>query len=81
MWNLIQDIQTCVTAIRKIEYNVVRGFDGVTNNFRFETLLKMYRCLKGKPYEYQQFVGSIAKKQAAVAEAEEGMFALDLSLF
>ncbi len=52
---------------------MVRGFDGVTNNFRFETLLKMYRCLRGKPYEYQQFVGSIAKKQAAVAAPEEGM--------
>lgn len=68
----LKDLQTCVAAIERIEENVVRGFDGLTNEFRFETLLAVYACLAGKPYTYQPFAGSIAKKLPKVDKASQG---------
>lgn len=67
-----QDLQTCVTAIQEIEEDVVRGFGGLTDEFRFETLLNIYACLAGQPYKYQDVVGSIAKKLAVVDHPVEG---------
>ncbi len=61
-----------MAAIEEIEENVVRGFDGLSNEFRFETLLSMYACLAGKPYTYQNIVGSIAKKQEVVENPAKG---------
>lgn len=69
-----QDLQTCVKALHAIEENVVRGFDGLSNEFRFETLLRVYACLAGRPYTYQQFVGSIAKKNPVVTNPAQGLY-------
>lgn len=58
-----KDLQTCIEAIHALEVNVVRGFDGLSNNLRFQTLLKAYHCLKGLPYELQKISGAILRKQ------------------
>jgi hypothetical protein len=67
-----KDLQTCEAAIQEIEEDVVRGFDGLSNGFRFDTLLSVYACLAGRPYTYQNIVGSIAKKQVVPDKVAEG---------